>query len=251
MNKRTGIYKIENQQDKKCYIGSAVDVYGRKRTHFSSLSKNKHHSIYLQRAYNKYGKENFVFEIIEFCEKEKLIEREQYYLDMLNPEYNICKIAGNCLGIKGSKESNLKKSLNHSMRGKFGKEHNSTKIVYQYSLDGNFIREWGGAAEIERELGFNAGNIRKSIKNNWTLYNFYWAYNYLGIVYNNIPKRRCRDKTKKKILQYDLDGNFIKEWGSIKEADVAFGRRNSYIIHALKGNTKTIYGYVWKYKENI
>lgn len=50
------------------------------------------------RALLKYGYSNFKLEILEYCEPSNCLEREQYYLDSLKPEYNILKIAGSCLG---------------------------------------------------------------------------------------------------------------------------------------------------------
>jgi group I intron endonuclease len=52
----------------------------------------------ISRALLKYGYSNFKLEILEYCEPSNCLEREQYYLDSLNPEYNILKIAGSCLG---------------------------------------------------------------------------------------------------------------------------------------------------------
>lgn len=102
---KVGIYQIVNKVNQKKYIGSSIRLQGRKKRHFSELNCNIHHSQALQRAYNKYGKDNFNFFILEYCEIEKLLEREQYYLDNLKPEYNICKTAGNCLGVKRSVET--------------------------------------------------------------------------------------------------------------------------------------------------
>lgn len=106
--KKVGIYQIVNRVNQKRYIGSSIRLQGRKKRHFSELNCNVHHSQALQRAYNKYGKENFDFFILEYCEAEKLLEREQYYLDNLKPEYNICKIAGNCLGKITTEETKKK-----------------------------------------------------------------------------------------------------------------------------------------------
>jgi group I intron endonuclease len=53
----------------------------------------------------KYGYINFSVEILEYCSPENRIEREQYYFDLLNPEYNILKKAGSPLGYKHSKYS--------------------------------------------------------------------------------------------------------------------------------------------------
>jgi group I intron endonuclease len=77
------------------------------------ISKN-HHSIKLQRAYNKYGIDNFIYEIIEECNELLLIEREQYWIDSLNScknGYNSSPTAGSPLGIKRSKKSKKKYSI--------------------------------------------------------------------------------------------------------------------------------------------
>lgn len=101
IRKDSGIYKITNLLDGKAYIGSAVNLRYRNIHHYRSLMLNKHHSIKLQRAWNKYGEENFKFEIIEVIEdKSQLISREQYYIDFLKPFYNTAKIAGSQLGYK-------------------------------------------------------------------------------------------------------------------------------------------------------
>lgn len=104
----SGIYKITNIVNFKSYIGSATCLKSRLYySHLKELRDNIHYNKKLQNAFNKYGEQNFTFEILEECEKEKLIEREQYYFDTLKPEYNICQIAGNTLGVKRSDETKL------------------------------------------------------------------------------------------------------------------------------------------------
>jgi predicted GIY-YIG superfamily endonuclease len=61
-------------------------------------------------------------------------------------------------------------------------------------------------------------------------------------------KGRSIQATKKPIIQYDLEGNFIKEWESAKEAQRQTGVNNSAINNTLKGISKTSGGYIWKYK---
>lgn len=191
-SKKSGIYKIVNNVNGHIYIGSAVDLDGRKRTHLNRLRGNYHHSKIMQRAWLKYGEVNFSFLLIELCDKDKLIEREQYWIDKLNPIYNISKVAGNTLGVKGNPESNKKKSDNNAFKGKFGREHPTSKILYQYSLDGDLINVWYGADEMQRNLGFDAGNVRKSIKNKWCSYGYCWSYIDCGIKWNNHPKPHTR-----------------------------------------------------------
>lgn len=80
-SKNSGIYKIVNLVDGKMYIGSSVNIYNRKNAHYSDLRKNIHHNVHLQRAFNKYGEENFKFERIELLiPKENLCTKEREYI---------------------------------------------------------------------------------------------------------------------------------------------------------------------------
>ena len=108
------IYGILNKINGHKYVGSAKNFYKRKALHLRQLHKNDHHSYYLQAAWNKYGEENFEFLILEKLEKvTDLIPREQWWIDNSNSEYNICKIAGNSLGVKRSEETKRKLSESH------------------------------------------------------------------------------------------------------------------------------------------
>jgi hypothetical protein len=53
----------------------------RKRCHLTNLQKNKHHSYKLQNSWNKHGEESFKFEIIEQCNRDHILHREQYWID--------------------------------------------------------------------------------------------------------------------------------------------------------------------------
>ena len=103
------IYKIRNLANNKCYVGSAFNKNKRWAIHRSHLRRNMHHSILLQRVWNKYWEQSFRFEVIEYVDnKSKLIEREQYWIDLLKPEYNIAKAAGSPLGVVKSEETKAK-----------------------------------------------------------------------------------------------------------------------------------------------
>ena len=56
----------------------------------------------------KHGYSNFSLEILEYCTASLCIDREQYYLDLLQPEYNILKKAGSSLGYRHSEEAKAK-----------------------------------------------------------------------------------------------------------------------------------------------
>jgi group I intron endonuclease len=77
---QTGIYKITNKINKKCYIGSAYDLYKRYKDHRSALVSNRHHNTQLTRFVNKYGIDSLQFSLLEECSVENLELREQYYI---------------------------------------------------------------------------------------------------------------------------------------------------------------------------
>ena len=87
--KNSGVYMIINNVNLKVYVGSSVELNKRKIKHFSQLKNNTHHNRYLQNSYNKYGKENFSFIILEDnINKEELFKKESEWIfqkDSLNP----------------------------------------------------------------------------------------------------------------------------------------------------------------------
>jgi group I intron endonuclease len=87
-----GIYKIKSSDGKR-YWGSSETIEKRLKTHLRNLRSNKHYNAKLQRAYNKYGAENFTTEIVWVCLPEDLLWIEQNYLDMFPLEYNISGLA--------------------------------------------------------------------------------------------------------------------------------------------------------------
>lgn len=104
ITKNTGIYQIKSIKTERVYIGSAINIKTRWNRHRRDLLKNAHHSSFLQRHYNKYGINDLIFSIVEFCKKEDLLLKEQIYLNSLSCEFNTCKVAGSCYGIKKSEE---------------------------------------------------------------------------------------------------------------------------------------------------
>lgn len=128
---KTGIYKIVNLLNGKVYIGSGLDIFRRWREHKNHLKAQKHHNVRLQRAWNKYGEDAFEFIVIEYCLKEFLNMREQYWIDSVNAcnnktGYNIAPIAGSNRGIKYSEATRLKMSLAANNRS----EQHKSKIGF-------------------------------------------------------------------------------------------------------------------------
>lgn len=110
----SGVYQIRNTVNGKLYVGSAAKGFTPRWTkHRSDLRNGSHHSPKLQRAWNKYGEESFVFEVIVRCAPEECIREEQRVLDETRSYdkhrgYNICRVAGSFLGMKLPEEAKAK-----------------------------------------------------------------------------------------------------------------------------------------------
>ncbi len=99
--KKTGIYRWTHKESGKSYVGSSLNIaqiFVKYYSVPSLLRETKRNNSAIYRALLKYGNSGFRFNILEHCGPNILIEREQYYLDLLKPEYNILKIAGNRAG---------------------------------------------------------------------------------------------------------------------------------------------------------
>jgi GIY-YIG catalytic domain len=107
---KSGIYMITNKLTKDIYIGQSKDISNRLKFYFNLSYIKNSDSYIISRALIKYGYYNFSITILEYCEKSNLLVREQYYLDNLNPQYNILKIAGSSLNSKHIENIKLKMS---------------------------------------------------------------------------------------------------------------------------------------------
>lgn len=115
----SGIYAIENKINGRLYIGSAVDFVKRFYKHRTELKRGKHHSVHLQRAWLKYGRDAFSFRPIIFCAPKDLIMYEQRAIegfDSFNSGYNNAPTAGSALGVRRSAETRAKMSASATGR---------------------------------------------------------------------------------------------------------------------------------------
>lgn len=134
-------------------MGSAIDLHKRKQHHLYSLRKNSHENPRLQNHFNKYGEDDLLFFVVEYCTKDNLILREQFYLDSLRPYFNICLIAGSSLGRKHSKEAKQKVSEANS-----GRKH--TDESKKHMKDGRKV--WAHSPETKRKMSEAAKGKPKS-----------------------------------------------------------------------------------------
>jgi group I intron endonuclease len=104
---KSGIYRWVNNLNGNTYVGSAVNLEIRLRSYYN-IKELKRNSRPIKDALLKYGHSNFTLEILEYCPIISLTEREQFYMDLLIPEYNILKNAYSLLGFKHSQETILK-----------------------------------------------------------------------------------------------------------------------------------------------
>lgn len=158
-----GIYKITNIRNGHCYIGSSISVEERVKEHFNDLKLQKHHSRYFQRAYNKYGQQSFVLDILELVTENSQLEvREQYWLDLLKPEYNIRIFATNNNGIKRTDE--FKEKVRNNLLGR--KHSEETKAKISRAVSGSNNDNYGTTAS--REQREKQSNLMKGNKYSMT-----------------------------------------------------------------------------------
>lgn len=230
--KVAGIYSIQNILNNKRYIGSTKNFYSRFHEHKYLLLNGKHHSKHLQNSFNKYGDSVFVFQILEICEpiRDTLLLIEQKYLD-LNPEYNINKYAsGADIGFNkiGSDEYNAIEIQ--------GLDPNTNTIVVTFP---SIVC----ANEFYKKAKHNPA-ILDSIKS-------FGKHTYLGLIWKFSHQEIELFKNKhiakrKKIAKYDLNGNLICIFDSVRKAQQSIGQHRNFARN-LKRNNYKWKGFLWKY----
>lgn len=162
----TGIYKITNIINGKFYIGSTATLGFDKRwkSHINLLRTNKHQNAHLQNAWNKYGEKQFLFEIIEKCDKSDCIVREQYFIDTLHPEYNILKTAGSVLGYRHTAKT--KQLIGLSSKGKNSPAYSGEYVFYnpRYGYFTGSLVEFSEKFKLPKSVGnkLKLGRLSKS-----------------------------------------------------------------------------------------
>jgi len=91
----SGVYSITNTISGNRYIGSSHIIKKRWISHRAELRRNKHRNQRLQQAWQKHGEAAFLFEVLELVpNRDGLFDKEQAWIDKLNPQYNIKSVAG-------------------------------------------------------------------------------------------------------------------------------------------------------------
>ncbi len=201
------VYLLENNDNGRRYVGSTINFAQRRRRHFKDLKRGIHRNIFLQREYDKHGNVFSIRILEQVSDKNQLIEREQYWMDVLNPEYNLARKAGNCLGVKHRPEvveANRQRGSgfgNGNCRIKEEKAREMIKFLEQHTV-----------AETANKYGIDASTITRILKR-------------LGVerskFYSAAKRARFSAHAKtiskvrsKKAALLDNDGNVVVEFSS-------------------------------------
>jgi len=132
------IYKISSKRNiNKYYIGSSINFNNRKNKHLTNLKNNKHVNAKLQNHANKYGLEDLEFSILEILyDSSLLVIREQFFIDLLLPVFNIRLIAESNLGLKHTVKAKEKISLNNAKYWQYKSRSKETKDKIKLSKTG-------------------------------------------------------------------------------------------------------------------
>lgn len=240
----SGIYKITNKINGKFYIGSSIGIKGRLSHHKNSLIRGDHHSRHLQRAWKKYGENNFVFEIIEHIEDcNLLLEREQFYLDTLKPwkkeiGYNISPTAESCLGIIRTEKT--KQKLRDINTGKTVSEETKTKISkglkanedWNKTMQSDEFKEKMRQANLAEKNPMWGGELASRGEDHY--------------MWGKFGKLHHRAR---KIKQYTKEAIFIKEWDSLADAERG-GFHHTNVSSCCKEKLQSAYGFIWRYSND-
>ena len=179
---KCGVYLWTNIINGKSYVGSSISLHRRFKSSFNifyleSGIKNRKSLIYSSLL--KYGYSNFKLEILEHCAPSEAISREQYYLDLLKPAYNILLIAGSRLGSKHSEETKAKISAsavgNQYCAGSKGRKRaegagSPSVPIEVLDMKTGLKNTYSSMSELGKALCVPAGSIRMffSILWGWT-----------------------------------------------------------------------------------
>lgn len=176
--KTIGIYKITSPSN-RIYIGQTVDFVKRK-SHYKNLKRN--HQIRLYNSIKKYGWENHKLELIEECDVHILSERERYWQEF----YDVLSDKG--LNCKYTKTTDKTGYHSNTMKQKQRENSSNKKDVYQYSLEGVFIKKYISIAQAAKENKLYTASLHNSICNNKTntIGGYQWFYEYKGKIISQV-----------------------------------------------------------------
>lgn len=257
---KSGVYTITNIINNKIYVGSTNNFVRRFNDHKKELINNIHKNDYLQKSYNKHGKDCFIYEILEECQPEIRLGIEQYWMNMLNVcnrkyGYNLSPTAGNNLGYKFTnfQKQNISKSLKikfengyeGSTKGKkYTKEEldkiyqtkfiNGTvnnKLIHIFNTEGNFLFSKYRISEIAKITNVDKADILRILnKKQEYSKNYIFLYKKTEKEYNDHRKLFINNNVYYNPNQvsgivYDIINNKMISFVSIKELSYKLNKK--------------------------
>jgi group I intron endonuclease len=247
---KKGVYKISHiSKEGIFYIGSASGnrnvkacqkgFYRRFLEHLYNLEHKKHDSKYLQNVVNKYGIEGIRFEILEIVETEDrniILEREQYYLDLLSPAYNSSKIA-KCPTVPYTAER--KQAASDRRKGKKFPDsvYDAVKVpIFQFSKKGILVKKYDSGTQASKETNIDRASINNTaLGKRKSAGGYLWSFkNFILLEHKNI------------IYQYTLEDQFIRTFDTLEEIKRKLNINTSTAIrNCFSGKQKQAYGFKW------
>lgn len=229
---KVGIYKITSPTG-KIYIGKSKDIEKRWEKDYKKLQCIRQPKLY--RSFIKHGVANHIFEILEECNDIYLDELEiwwKYYYDIKCVENGLCYSYIDKTLWKDKKQTN--EQIYKIRKSKW-------RAIIQYSLEGHFIKEWQSIKEASTSLHIFISHINKYKPSG----GFIWKYKT-----ENYPLKieRYIKPQFVPVIQYSLEGNFIREWESQKEPINIYNLSIGDITCCCKGKQKSAGGFQWMYK---
>jgi group I intron endonuclease len=241
------VYKISSKLTEKIYFGYTKQ---RLKARFYGHHNEPRNTI-ISRSIRKYGKDNFLMDLILECDDEndaKFIEQFLIFRHKTNvkrfPDGNGMNMTDGGEGARGythSKELKEKWKRNRKgmNKGKKRKPEDTTrKKVYQFDTEGNFISIYKSAKEAADFNNTSGGNISKCCTGkSITCKGFIFQYNK-----QFIP----RFLTKNKIVQMDKENNIIASYPNARIAAESTKLKHDTLRHCLSGRLKTYGGFIWR-----
>jgi group I intron endonuclease len=255
-----GIYKITNPED-KVYIGYSKNIERRFKEYLTLRCKTQK---FLKDSIQKYGAENHKFEVIEECCLENIKEKEKYWIEYYSSYFNgLNSNKGGGGVITHSDKTKEKMSVSHigkkdSLETKIKKANSHIGIKHINHTNGENHKKTGQKDSIEtilkkqkpkpKNFGLNHSLKTKGKPKHNDISKSKISKGNKGKTVSKEIKLKISESNSKPILQYDLEGNFIKEWPSSVYINKELNFPQPNISAACLGKQKTAYGFTWKYK---
>ena len=165
----TTIYKIINASGRE-YIGQTKNFYKRKQSYKKAYCKTQY---LLYNSILKYGWENHIIEKIIRVKDEDANNAEIKYISLYKTYYEDGNGMNLTLGGHSHHSVETRKKLSEAI---LGAKNVRAKKLYQYNIDGSFIKEWPCMKDITRALGYTTPWLSKATKNNKIAYGYKWSY---------------------------------------------------------------------------